>query len=58
MQLNPNLISKPSLLDNKHLIQNAQQFLVYTGEKKQAVNFIEQMTLCYISRGKNAEWMF
>lgn len=32
---------------------------LYTQEKKeQAVNFIEQMTFCYISRGKNAEWMF
>lgn len=48
MPLNANLISKLSLLDNKDLIQNAQQFLVYTGKKKrQAVNFIEQMTLLH-----------
>lgn len=29
---------------------------LYTQEKKQAVNFIEQMTFCYISRGKKC-WM-
>lgn len=34
-------------------------FLYTQGKKKkQAVNFMEQMTFCVISRGKNAEWMF
>jgi len=31
--LKTNLISKPSLLDNKDLLQNAQQYLVNTGKK-------------------------
>lgn len=41
-----------SLLDNKDLLQNAQQSLVNTGKKKQAINLIEQISFCYISKGR------
>ena len=57
MPLKTNLICKPSLLDNKGPLQNVQEYLVNMWEKKQVINLIEQMSLCYIT-DKNAEWIF
>ena len=50
MPLKTNLICKPSLLDNKGPLQKVQEYLVNMWEKKQVINLIEQMSLCYISR--------